>query len=165
MRHYSHSHSLHHLPWASKLVTSWFLFIMLAGFVVMLLLGAQTTGFTPAAASAHYLGGEDPSYAKSWHELLETAHFHLFSVPVVLLIVGHLVGLTRYPNAWKGGLITAAFVGFALNVATPFLIGKIAGPWPLLKLAGNALLGLALPASCILSLLDLHLPLRRMDNL
>ncbi|MDA0576648.1 MAG: hypothetical protein O3B24_00955 [Verrucomicrobia bacterium] len=161
MRQFRHAHTLRHLPWASKLVTTLFLLTMLAACVVTCLLAAITTGASRAQTAAHYQGTDTPdmeAYPKSTEEMLGTAHFHLFSMPVVLLIVGHLMGLTRYPRWLQGLLICSGFLGLALAVGMPFLVVHAAAPWAGLKVFGNLLMAITLPAMCVLALMDLYLP-------
>jgi hypothetical protein len=54
-------------------------------------------------------------------KLLEVTHFHLFTVPVFLLILGHLFMLCRVP-AWLrvGTLLTGVF-STALHMAAPWI--------------------------------------------
>ncbi|MCE9615490.1 MAG: hypothetical protein K8T26_14560 [Lentisphaerae bacterium] len=163
MRQFRHTHTLHHLPWASKLATTLFLIATLAACTVTWIMATRLTGTSPQSVAAHYQGREtaaDEAFPKSVDELLMTAHFHLFIMPVVLLVVGHLVGLTRFPRSVQGLLMGAGSVGLLLNVGMPFLIIHAPQPWSALKLLGNALLGLSLPLMCILSLIDLHWPMR-----
>jgi hypothetical protein len=60
--------------------------------------------------------------AVTYRKLLEVTHFHLFTMPVVLLIVGHLFfacGLgPRARVAWVG----AGCASVALHIATPWLV-------------------------------------------
>ncbi len=60
--------------------------------------------------------------AVTYRKLLEVTHFHLFTMPVVLLIVGHLFFATalspRAKLAWVGSASATVF----LHIATPWLV-------------------------------------------
>ncbi len=60
--------------------------------------------------------------AASYRKLLEVTHFHLFTMPVVLLIVGHLFLATGLGDAVKRGFILGGAVSVALHLATPWLV-------------------------------------------
>lgn len=68
---------------------------------------------------------------KSSRQVIETFHFHLFTVPVVLLIVGHLFMLTALSLWLKIGVITVASVATFVHMLAPLLIrfgGEAWGP-------------------------------------
>ena len=60
--------------------------------------------------------------AISYRKLLEVTHFHLFTMPVVLLIVGHLFLATGISDALKRGFIFGGAASVALHLATPWLV-------------------------------------------
>jgi hypothetical protein len=60
--------------------------------------------------------------AISYRKLLEVTHFHLFTMPVVLLIVGHLFLATGLGDALKRGFIFGGALSVALHLATPWLV-------------------------------------------
>jgi len=60
--------------------------------------------------------------AVSYRKLLEVTHFHLFTMPVVLLIVGHLFLATGVSDALKRGFIIGGAASVALHLATPWLV-------------------------------------------
>lgn len=59
---------------------------------------------------------------KSSRQVVEIFHFHLFTVPVVLLIVGHLFMLTALSLWTKIGVITVASVASFVHMLAPLLI-------------------------------------------
>ena len=106
-----------------RVMTVFFLVMILLGFGCGLLLGIQKMGFSPASIAAYYRGSSDGmSYPKSLLELLETAHFHFIGMPMVFLIVGHLAMMTGFSAKVIGRLIAIGFLGIFLNVLSPFLI-------------------------------------------
>jgi hypothetical protein len=58
----------------------------------------------------------------SYRKLLEVTHFHLFTMPVVLLIVGHLFLATGLGRLAKLGWIGAAALGMIAHLATPWVV-------------------------------------------
>lgn len=63
----------------------------------------------------------------STRKLLEVTHFHLFSMPVYLLILSHLFMLGRGRAGVKVAVISASSVGVALHMLAPW---AAAGSWP-----------------------------------
>jgi hypothetical protein len=57
-----------------------------------------------------------------YRKLLEVTHFHLFTVPVFLLIVGHLFMLTGLGAATKAAWIIGAWLATLAHLAAPWLI-------------------------------------------
>jgi hypothetical protein len=60
--------------------------------------------------------------AVTYRKLLEVTHFHLFTMPVVLLIVGHLFFATALSPRAKLGWVSAASATVFLHIATPWLV-------------------------------------------
>jgi hypothetical protein len=77
--------------------------------------------------------------AVSSRKLLEVTHFHLFTMPVVLLIVGHLFLATGLSDRAKRAWLIAGVVSVTLHLATPWLVRAAAGLAPLHALSGIAL--------------------------
>jgi hypothetical protein len=96
--------------------------------------GAASEGNRPAAAPAPQTGGpviDVPEEAESgrpivvavtYRKLLEVTHFHLFTMPVVLLIVAHLFLATGLRDRTKLGWIVAGIAGVTMHLATPWLV-------------------------------------------
>jgi hypothetical protein len=55
-------------------------------------------------------------------KLLEVTHFHLFTVPVFLLIISHLFMLCRLRPGTKRAVIVVATVATVLHLAAPWII-------------------------------------------
>ena len=77
--------------------------------------------------------------AVSYRKLLEVTHFHLFTMPVVLLIVGHLFLATGLSERAKRAWLIAGVVSVSLHLSTPWLVRAAAGLAPLHALSGIAL--------------------------
>jgi len=78
----------------------------------MLALSAGRIGISPAAIAAYYRGGSgEMSFPKELWQLMEEAHFHLFSIPIVLLILTHLLFATvahAAPGGHLAGVLDSA---------------------------------------------------------
>jgi hypothetical protein len=114
--------------------------VLYTGFCLFLLIGSATSiwlysddghGLSPANTTQYYLGNagdaapaprehggpaldipqENIVVAKDARAVVETFHFHLFSVPVCLLIVGHLFMMTSWTTRKK--VIVIAIGSFA----------------------------------------------------
>jgi hypothetical protein len=66
--------------------------------------------------------------AVSFRKLLEVTHFHLFTMPVVLLIVGHLFLGTALSDRRKFLWIAGASVATTMHLATPWLVKYLGAP-------------------------------------
>ena len=65
--------------------------------------------------------------AVSYRKLLEVTHFHLFTMPVVLLIVGHLFLATGLGERAKLSWLIAASASVVGHLATPWLVRYAGG--------------------------------------
>jgi hypothetical protein len=176
----------------AKLVYSGFgLFALLALFVSVLfyedLVGPRTGGVRAyyageaapaapvAAARPEPAGGpriESPpdeppaplTVAVSYRKLLEVTHFHLFTVPVFILIIAHLFMLTGLRSSTKTAWIAAGWGSSLAHVGAPWLIRFGGAGWsPLYPLSG-ALMALSLTAMTIYPLVVMWLPPRERDG-
>jgi hypothetical protein len=114
--------------------------------------GYYTGGPVAAAAEPGPAGGpsiELPEEAArpvhtpiSYRHLLEITHFHLFTVPVLLLIVAHLFMLTGLGPATKLAWIVGASVSALVHLAAPWLC-RYGGAAlvPVVPVSGVAMLG------------------------
>jgi hypothetical protein len=95
----------------------------------------------------------------SERKLLEVTHFHLFSVPVYVLILAHLWLLARLPSWLHTAGVAAAVVTSGLHIAAPWLIRSAPGAAALMPISGVAML-LSLGAMAVVSTVDMWLPRR-----
>ncbi|WP_437961672.1 hypothetical protein WME76_19905 [Sorangium sp. So ce119] len=95
----------------------------------------------------------------SERKLLEVTHFHLFSVPVYVLILAHLWLLARLPSWLHTAGVVAAVVASGLHMAAPWLVRGAPGAAALMPVSGVAML-LSLGAMAVVSTVDMWLPRR-----
>lgn len=124
-----------------RLVYTWFLFLMLAGFLFTFFWAHSMTDLTPAGIAAHYRGS-DATFGEpmSFGQLAETTHFHLFTMPVVFLIMVHVIYLTMASQRLKVLTTWAAFLGVSLDLVSPWLITYVSPFFVLSLLAGDFLM-------------------------
>ncbi len=145
---------------STRLCFTLFLVFCLANYVVMSVMGVQRSGLTPASIAEYYAGapGDEP---KSTGALLEITHFHLFGMPLLLFVQGHVFLMTRWPTRLKYALVIAAFAGAACDLAAPWLVIHVARELAWIKIAGRVLLGPALFAFAVVPLWEMWAPQRR----
>jgi len=142
---------LRRLSLHARLVYTVFLVFTLAGLGLSAWLGEQMVGPDLSEMDAYYAGASQevqpapepiggpeielgpeldlPADAElgvagepmSTRKLLEVTHFHLFSMPVYLLILSHLFMLTGAGSRAKVAWISAGSAGVALHIAAPWM--------------------------------------------
>jgi len=142
---------------STRFVYTLFLVFSLAGYAVMIALASDRSGFSSASVAKYYAGG-DGAYPKTRGELLEVTHFHLFSMPLLLFVQGHLFLMTSWPRWLKLALVWAAFVGCALDLAAPWLVVGLSPDFACTKAIARVLLAPALLAFAIVPLWEMWRP-------
>jgi hypothetical protein len=141
---------LRSLPLPARAVYSVFLVFTLAALALTAWLGKQMVGADLARLDAYYAGGAErvtgsagatpgtpgggptlelppeadaPAAAEAMplRKLLEVTHFHLFSMPVYLLILSHLFMLSRASDATKLVWITIGTLAVTAHIAAPWV--------------------------------------------
>lgn len=124
-----------------RLVYTWFLLIMFAGFLFTFFWAHSMTDLTPKGLAEHYRGS-DANFGEpmSFGQLAETTHFHLFTMPVVFLIMVHVLFLTMASPMVKILTTWASFVGVTLDLVSPWLITYVSKFFVLTMLTGDFLM-------------------------
>jgi len=127
-----------------RLVYTFFLLSMLAAFLFSLFWAHSMTSLTPQKIADHYRGS-DATYGEpmSFRELAEITHFHLFTMPVVFMILVHVLYLTMASNRVKVVTTHAAFAGVSLDLVSPWLITYVSPTFALTMLTGDLLMTVA----------------------
>lgn len=76
----------------------------------------------PALSEPAGLGPQRLTITVPYRKLLEVTHFHLFTVPVFLLILTHLFLLTGLSRRTQSLWIWLGWLGASLHIATPWLV-------------------------------------------
>ena len=92
----------------------------------------------------------------SRRELVDIVHPHLFTVPIVLFILGHLLHLTRLPDRLKLAVNAGAFLAFFVTFVSPLVVAdRAAIGW--LLFGGGCLFLLSLAALCLVPVWEMWL--------
>jgi hypothetical protein len=96
-------------------------------------------------------------------KLLEVTHFHLFTIPVYVLILAHLWLLAKLP-IWlqNAGAAFAVFTS-GLHIAAPWIVRDSPGLAWLMPVSGIAML-LTLGVMAVVATIDMWLPQPSMNN-
>jgi hypothetical protein len=127
-----------------RLLYTLFLLLMLAGFVFSFFWAHSMTGLSPSGIADHYRGS-DATFGEpmSFRELAEVTHFHLFTMPVVFMILVHVMYLTSASHVLKAVMTWAGFGGVILDLISPWLISYVSPIFVLTMLGGDSLMMLS----------------------
>lgn len=156
-----HTFQLRNVSLESKLAYSAFLLMMLPGVASLVAISVGRTGFNAQAIAAYYRGTDDEmSFPKTFWQLVETSHFHLFIIPVVALILSHLLLGTHASRRLRLGLIVSTFSGALLDVSGPWLVRYVSAFMAWLLLVGWVMLGASLFTIVVVTLVSMWGPER-----
>jgi hypothetical protein len=124
-----------------RLVYTLFLILMFVGFAFSFFWAHSMTGLSPQGIADHYRGS-DATYGEpmSFRELAEITHFHLFTMPVVFMILVHVLYLTMASSGVKASLTWISFGGVTLDLISPWLITYVSPFFVLTMLTGDLLM-------------------------
>lgn len=127
-----------------RLLYTQFLFLMLVGFLFSFFWAHSMTSLSPQGIADHYRGS-DATFGEpmSFRELAEVTHFHLFTMPVVFMILVHVLYLTSASHATQVWLTWLSFGGVILDLVSPWLISYVSPIFVLTMLAGDTLMMLS----------------------
>jgi len=109
--------------------------------------------FTLASVVDHYLGNEEEFRApRSYRGMVELAHFHLFAMGMLLLVLTHLMLFVPVSGGIKAWLITIPFLSALLDEGGGWLVRFASPHFAWLKIAGFLLLQGSLAVLLIISL-------------
>ena len=155
------------LPSGLKFVLSLYLIASLFGLVVSSAKFLQRMDPTPSSVENYYGGdneGADPQMipgegeGKTVRYLTDATHPHLFTVPLVLLVICHLAHLTRVSQFLLGLLDLGAFLGFFLMFGSPWVLSVQPTTFALLMIVGGTLLTLCMGLLCMIPLVAMWRP-------
>jgi hypothetical protein len=172
------------LPLPARLVYSVFNVFSLIALAETAWLGADMVGANLAGVEAYYAGRpspppsaaqpaagpvielpEEPLTAESeaipLRKLLEVTHFHLFSMPVYLLILSHLYMLGRSRAGLKISVIAGGSVGVLLHMLAPWIARAGGAAGKLFYGISGALLCVCMLIMSIVPLIEMWMPQRR----
>ncbi len=108
-------------------------------------------GFSYDSVVDYYRGNEETFRpAKTYIGMLEEAHFHFFSMAIILVTLNHLILFTRISSLWKLVIILASFVSAFGDIAGGWLILYVNPLFAYLKIASVVVLQISLAVLLIL---------------
>jgi len=124
-----------------RIVYTLFLLLMLVGFGFSFFWAHSMTGLSPQGIANHYRGS-DATFGEpmSFRELAEITHFHLFTMPVVFMILVHVLYLTMASNRLKVLMTWMGFGGVILDLISPWLIRYVSPMFVMTMLGGDILM-------------------------
>src|SRR5574339_495558 len=124
-----------------RLLYTIFLGLMLIGFLFSFFWAHSMTGLSPQGIADHYRGS-DATFGEpmSFRELAEVTHFHLFTMPVVFMILVHVMYLTGASHGLKAAVTWGGFGGVILDLLSPWLISYVSPIFVLTMLTGDTLM-------------------------
>jgi hypothetical protein len=115
--------ALRRLDVSARLLYTSFLVFTVVGLVSAGMLHVDGMGTDSTTAATWWRGDETGmAYPKSYRQLAELTHFHLFTEPVALLVVAHLYNLGGDAGARKLAAIAGTVVAIAVQVALPWAV-------------------------------------------
>jgi hypothetical protein len=118
-----------------------FLILMLPALSTLVALSFGRMGLDPHAIATHYRGGDsEMSFPKTFWQLMEVSHFHLFTIPMVVLILSHLLYGTPASARLRVGLTSITFGGALLDAVGPWAVRYLSAGFVYLLIVGWMLL-------------------------
>src|SRR6185437_2673760 len=137
MRNFNQKFRLRDADRHIRLLYTLFLLLMLAGFAFSFLWAHSMTSLSPQGIADHYRGNDERfGEPMSFRELAEITHFHLFTMPVVFMILVHVLYLTMASEAVKIAATWMAFGGVLLDLLSPWLISYVSPVFVVSMLTG-----------------------------
>jgi hypothetical protein len=143
----------------TRLAYTAFLWLCLLGLATLIALSFGRTGASPAEVATYYRGdGGELKFPKTFWQLVEVSHFHLFTIPVVVLILSHLLYATPLPVRLRVGLTVATFAGAFLDALGPWAVRYVSGACAYGLMLGWGLLALGSLAMIVLTMIAMWGP-------
>jgi len=120
--------------------------VLYCGFVILLwltnwMLYFDAMDFTTASVVDHYLGNEEEFRApRTYRGMVELAHFHLFAMGMLMMVLTHLALFVPVAPAWKIALIVVPFFSAFASEGAGWLVRYGGAGFAWTKIAGVLLL-------------------------
>lgn len=122
-------------------------------------------GFSYDSVIEYYRGSEaNFRPPKSYLGMLEEAHFHFFSMAVILVTLNHLILFTALGNIWKLLLIVSSFLSALGDIAGGWLIRYVSPYFAYLKISSVIVLQVSLALLMIIIVWFLYSSGKRSDQ-
>lgn len=108
-------------------------------------------GFSYESVVEYYLGSEENfRLPKSYLGMLEEAHFHFFSMAIILITLNHLILFTSIGSFWKLVLIISSFASAFGDIAGGWLIRYVSPDLAYIKIISVIVLQISLAALMVI---------------
>lgn len=132
----------------TKKIYIYFLLMTLFSYLIMIFLSVSRSSYNITDVSNYYKGNiSNEIYGKSYGELLELTHFHIFSIPVILLILTHVYALIFKNGKLSKLVVYGSFISSTIYIFSPWLIKYLSVNFSYLFLLSRILFG-----ACLLEL-------------
>ena len=109
--------------------------------------------FTTASVVNHYLGNEEEfRQPRTYRGMVELAHFHLFAMGLLMMVLTHLALFIPVKPGWKIALIVVPFVSALASEGTGWLVRWGGAGFAWTKIAGVLMLQGSLAALVLIAL-------------
>jgi len=123
---------------AIKWVISCYIMLIAIGFIVAGLISHQRYGSNHRQTSIYYRGDEaEMAFPKLYSQLIQTAHVHSFTMPLVFLGVWAALVFTPVGIRWKKILIAGGALSVLMYNSAPFLLRYVSQKWVALFTVGG----------------------------
>ncbi len=147
----------------TRIAYSSFLVLCLLGIATLIALSFGRAGASPSGIVTYYRGDDsEMHFPKTFWQLVEVSHFHLFTIPVVMLILAHLLYATPTASRARVALTVIVFAGAFLDALGPWAIRYISGALAPALMLGWVLLGGGSLVIVVLTLIAMWAPERWM---
>ncbi len=148
-----------------KLVLSLYMLTVLLGLGFSAAKFVQRMDLTSESVQTYYLGdggeelvigdAEEGLPPKSDRFLVDVIHPHMFTVPLILLVICHLAHLSRIHTAILATLDVGAFLGFFSMFLAPWFLSAAPGFFGPAILVGGVLLTSCTSVLCIITMVSM----------
>lgn len=130
------------LPLSNKIFFTFFLSIIAVAVGLGFLNYYERTGISSQKVIRYYCGDEEEDFntyppaegyqssimeqglffPKTYRELLEVTHTHIFSIPIIIFILSRIMAMTHTREGLKIIIYSISFLGVILNLVSPWVI-------------------------------------------
>jgi len=170
------------LPASNKIFFTFFLSIIAVAIGIGFLNSYDKTGFSPEKTVRYYCGNEaeefDPNqtgeeyaasmqegifFKKSYRELLNVTHAHIFTIPIVVFILSRILAMTQLCEGFKITIYSVSFAGVITQLAVPWLVRFVSPHLAITFVISNILLVSAFIAFLFFPLYEMWFKGRRRE--
>ena len=120
-----------------------FVIVALFGYAIGLVYVYHTTGMNPDGISDQFRGSEtEMKFGKSYAELLQTSHNHLFGMGIVFYLVGRIFAATSYRFRYKNLLAAEPLAGLLITIGCFFLVRYVSPAFSTIMLLSSGVMSI-----------------------